>query len=167
MLSLSKNIRTSKVNTGWASRLESDRFENENLMVCPVWNGVDAAGRPVCPDSYNTKTAGCNSAMDRVVVESHLRPKYFEYVNLNAAGIDAPLYGSTNMHTSGQKVQVKERYQSRRLTGSYGDQVQQIQSTAPIYSYQQAMAQEAAQRRRTNAVNNGFRSNVNRRRSGN
>ena len=31
-----------------------------------------------------------------------------------------------------QKVQVKERYQSRRLTGSYGDQVQQIQKSQDL-----------------------------------
>ena len=38
-------LRTCKVNTGWANRLESDRFQNPNLMVCPTWNGMDNAGR--------------------------------------------------------------------------------------------------------------------------
>jgi hypothetical protein len=56
-------------------------------MVCPPWNGVDTAGRPVCLDSFDTKTAGCNSAGDRVNVENALRPQYIEYVNLDAAGI--------------------------------------------------------------------------------
>jgi len=61
-------------------------------MVCPPWNGVDTAGRRVCPDSFVTKTAGCNSADDRVVVENDLRPQYIEYVNLDAQGIRGDFY---------------------------------------------------------------------------
>ena len=92
MLSLEGALRTCKVNTGWANRIQSDRFENPNLMVCPVWNGVDLAGRPVCADSFYTKRAGCNSAEDRVIVENAVsRPQYIEYLNLDAAGITAPL----------------------------------------------------------------------------
>jgi hypothetical protein len=95
-VSLESGIRTCKVVTGWASRVQSDRFQNPNLMVCPIWNGVDTAGRRVCPDSFVTKRAGCNSATDRVVVENNVsRPQYMEYVNLNAAGIAAPIYGKT------------------------------------------------------------------------
>ena len=86
-ISLEGSIRTCKVDTAWAQRLESDRFLNPNLMVCPPWNGLDTSGRLACPDSYYTKTAGCNSASDRVTVENELRPKYMEYVNLNASGI--------------------------------------------------------------------------------
>ena len=69
-LSLEASIRTCKVDTGWANKMESDRFLNPNLMVCPVWNGFDTAGRMVAPDSFWTKNAGCNSAEDRVVVEN-------------------------------------------------------------------------------------------------
>ena len=87
-VSLESGIRTCKVVTSWANKVQSDRFQNPNLMVCPVWNGVDAAGRRACPDSFMTKRAGCNSAEDRVVVENNVsRPQYMEYVNLNAAGI--------------------------------------------------------------------------------
>lgn len=86
-ISLEGSIRTCKVDTGWSQRLQSDRFLNSNLMVCPPWNGVDTSGRPVCWDSFKTKSAGCNSASDRVIVENGLRPQYIEYVNLNAAGI--------------------------------------------------------------------------------
>ncbi len=68
-VSLESGIRTCKVVTGWANKVQSDRFQNPNLMVCPVWNGVDTAGRRACPDSFMTKRAGCNSAEDRVVVE--------------------------------------------------------------------------------------------------
>ena len=95
-VSLESGIRTCKVVTGWADKVQSDRFQNPNLMVCPVWNGVDSAGRRACPDSFYTKRAGCNSAEDRVVVENNVsRPQYMEYVNLNAAGIAAPIYGGT------------------------------------------------------------------------
>ena len=76
-LSLQKSIRTCKVETGWANRIESDRFLNPNVMVCPLWNGMNLKGQAVCPDSFVTKSRGCNSAKDRVVVENDLRPDYF------------------------------------------------------------------------------------------
>lgn len=96
-ISLEGAIRTCKVDTAWANRLESDRFLNPNLMVCPPWNGVDTSGRPACWDSYYTKTPGCNSAADRVTVENGLRPQYIEYVNLDAAGIRGG-QGCNNQH---------------------------------------------------------------------
>jgi len=92
-LSLESAIRTCKVDTAYANKVESDRFLNPQNMVCPIWNGVDSAGRRVCPDSYWTKTAGCNSAEDRVFVENNLRPQYMEYINLSANGIQADIYG--------------------------------------------------------------------------
>ena len=67
-ISLEAAIRTCKVDTAYANKVESDRFLNPQNMVCPVWNGVDTAGRRVCPDSFWTKRAVCNSAEDRVVV---------------------------------------------------------------------------------------------------
>lgn len=93
-LSLEAAIRTCKVDTGWANKVESDRFFNQDLMVCPIWNGVDTAGRRVSPDSFYTKRAGCNSAEDRVVVENAQRPQYMEYINLSANGIDGNIYGN-------------------------------------------------------------------------
>jgi hypothetical protein len=86
-ISLEGSIRTCKVDTAWANRLESDRFLNPNLMVCPAWNGIDTAGRPASEFSFYSKTAGCNSAADRVNLENDLRPQYMEYVTLDAAGI--------------------------------------------------------------------------------
>jgi hypothetical protein len=54
-------------------------------MSCPTWSGFDLVGRKVCPDSFYTKSAGCNSAEDRVVVENNVsRPQYMEYITLNA-----------------------------------------------------------------------------------
>lgn len=93
-VSLESAIRTCKVDTAYANKVESDRFLNPQNMVCPVWNGMDTAGRKVCPDSFWTKNAGCNSSEDRVVVENNLRPQYMEYINLSANGIDGAMYGS-------------------------------------------------------------------------
>lgn len=86
-ISLEGSIRTCKVDTAFANKLQSDRFMNPSNMLCPVWNGVDTTGRSVCPDSYWTKQGGCNSALDRVQVENDLRPQYMEYITLDAAGI--------------------------------------------------------------------------------
>ncbi|MHA2037196.1 MAG: hypothetical protein ACW98X_12220, partial [Promethearchaeota archaeon] len=79
-ISLQSAIRTCDVNVAWANRIESDRFLNPSNMLCPIWSGVDSTGREVCVDSFKTKRAGCNSALDRVDVENNLRPQYSEYV---------------------------------------------------------------------------------------
>lgn len=97
-ISLDSAIRTCKVNVGWATREESDRFLNPNNMMCPLWNGIDSTGRQVCPDSFVTKSRGCNSATDRVVVENNVsRPQYMEYITLNAAGVNGNIYGSVEL----------------------------------------------------------------------
>lgn len=95
-ISLLGSINVCKVNTGWANKIQSDRFENPSNLLCPLWNGQDNFGRFVHPDSFVTKNAGCNSADDRVTVENFLRPHYMEYVALDAAGFQAPLYGNKN-----------------------------------------------------------------------
>lgn len=86
-ISLEGSIRTCKVDTGWANKLQSDRFLNPNIMMCPVWGQTDTQGRKVHADTFNTKRAGCNSALDRVSVENAQRPQYIEYVTLDAQGI--------------------------------------------------------------------------------
>jgi hypothetical protein len=97
-LSLNASLRVCKVDVGYADKINSDRFLNPNNMLCPLWNGLDVAGRPVCPDSFYTKSAGCNSALDRVMVENDVfRPKYTEYITLNASGINQGNY-LDNMH---------------------------------------------------------------------
>jgi len=85
-ISLTGSLRTCKVDQGWAPRIQSDRFENAELLVCPVWTGFDNTNRAVCIDSFYTKSPGCNSALDRVQVENYLRPQYMEYINLDAEG---------------------------------------------------------------------------------
>ena len=122
-LSLEKNIRTCKVNTGWANRNQSDRFQDPNLMVCPTWNHMDNAGRLVCANSFYTKRAGCNSAMDRVAVENTVtRPQYMEYIQLNADGIQGPttlMAGgvATGLEIAGQQL---ENYNAGAINSSIG-----------------------------------------------
>ena len=97
-ISLNKATRTCKVNTGWAPRIFSDRFENSDLMMCPTWNSVDLAGRQVCADSFQTKRAGCNSSLDRINVENDLRPQYSEYITLDSCGISGDMYGKPDSY---------------------------------------------------------------------
>ncbi|VVB54444.1 Uncharacterised protein [uncultured archaeon] len=108
-ISLQKSVRTCRVDSGWAPRIQSDRFENSNSMMCPVWNERDLTGRKVCADSFWTKREGCNSATDRISVENGLRPQYMEYVTLDAAGIDG------NMYLNNENIGVTESFvQPRR-----------------------------------------------------
>jgi len=88
-ISLESALRTCKVNPDWANRIESDRFIGPaSQKMCPMWNGFDSFGRPVCPDSFKNKSAGCNSAEDRIIVENHVtRPQYIPYINLNIEGV--------------------------------------------------------------------------------
>jgi hypothetical protein len=158
-LSLNGSLRTCKVEQGWANRIQSDRFQNPNLMVCPVWSGRDSAGRPVCADSSRTKAPGCNSADDRVSVENALRPQYAEYIQLNAMGISAPIYGSTNKHESDELVGTRNLQQLPMVTGGLG-RVNgpgrgTIIGTCPVYAYNQAMAQEAEAARMVQNLQNG------------
>ena len=120
-VSLESSVRTCKVDTGWASRVQSDRFQNPSLMVCPTWNGMDTAGRLVCPDSFFTKRAGCNSAQDRVVVENNVsRPQYMEYVNLNANGIAADIYGNTFSYQQ-EVARTKDQHQQVMSGPQFGN----------------------------------------------
>jgi hypothetical protein len=81
VFSLESAVRTCKVDTGHSNRIQSDRFLNPRNLVCPVWNGLDQAGRVACPDSFWTKREGCNSAEDRVGVENIQRPQYMQYIS--------------------------------------------------------------------------------------
>lgn len=119
-ISLEASLRTCKVDTGWANKVESDRFLNPNLMVCPIWSGRDNAGRQVCPDSFVTKSAGCNSPEDRVVVENNVsRPQYMEYINLNANGVQGSIYGDTHGY---QATGVRDHMLNNTsgITGQFG-----------------------------------------------
>jgi hypothetical protein len=161
-LSLNGSLRTCKVDQGWANRIQSDRFENPELMVCPVWSGFDLTNRPVCIDSFYTKSEGCNSALDRVSVENFLRPQYMEYINLDAEGFRQGTYDieqsksqegfetcrnpNTNMDCYNAGVRTIGLNQLPRITGNFGT----VPSGADVYPrcgsypYNRAERQEAA-----------------------
>ena len=195
-ISLESAIRTCKVDTGWANKVESDRFLNPNNMVCPVWNGVDTTGRRVSPDSFYTKNAGCNSAEDRVVVENNLRPQYAEYINLSANGIDGAIYGSlggskemygnsmpwNEVGDTNNVFNISKDAESCRknwnnascsnnannLTGNFGKQLSgSVYPPCGYYPYKQAMSQVSQQNRQIEAFNNGYYGNQYRMRGGN
>lgn len=88
-----------RVEQGYAPRLQSDRFESANEMMCPTWSGFDGMNRTVCKDSYYTKSPGCNSPLDRVHVENNLRPGYMELIGLDSEGFRDNLYTNTEMYT--------------------------------------------------------------------
>ena len=155
-LSLESAIRTCKVDTAYANKVQSDRFLNPSLMMCPVWNGVDTTGRQVCVDSFNTKRAGCNSAEDRLMVENSVsRPQYMEYINLSANGIAGSIYGNTMpWNTVGQTAQ--ELNAINNVTGNFGSQFGA--TTYPncnYYPYEQAQSQMGAKPAQPQQLENG------------
>jgi hypothetical protein len=158
-LSLNASIRTCSVETGEASRIESDRFLNPNNMVCIPWNGYNNKGQKVCADSWNTKTAGCRSAMDRVSVENHLRPDYAAYVNLNTAGIQGDIYGNaTAWDESGSANAWQES--RNHITGNYGNQWGSTNyQTCGLNAYENAMSQTQQNNRGAAFANNAFQQN--------
>ncbi len=144
-LSLNASLRTCKVDTAYANKVQSDRFLNPSLLVCPAWGGVDTTGRQVCPDSYNTKNAGCNSAEDRIYVENAVsRPQYMEFINLSANGIQGNIYGNTMPWNEVGQTN-RELKQINNVTGNFGLQFQA--NTYPgcsYYPYENALEQESA-----------------------
>ena len=119
-ISLESALRTCKVNQSSANKVESDRFLNPDNMLCPIWNGHDLTGRPVCPDSFMTKSRGCNSAQDRVLVENNVtRPQYMSYITLSQNGIVGDIYGNTTSHTNSQ-LRTNALDKVHGLTGQFG-----------------------------------------------
>lgn len=90
LTSLDSAIRTCRVNTGDADRIQSNRFIGcPDEKMCPTFLGTDLTGRSVCPDSFMTKSAGCNTAGDRIFIENTVsRPHYYEYINLSSRGLN-------------------------------------------------------------------------------
>ncbi len=163
--SLQGSVRTCKVDTAWANRIQTDRFFNPDNMICPVWNGLDTYGRPVQADSFNTKNGGCNSAADRVVVENAVfRPQYFEYVTLDAAGLNGGMHD--NMHVTDQLNVSADTRNMHRITGNAGyDLKGSISNTCGVNRYDQAQAQNADMRQQQ-AMREGYRSFANQSYSG-
>ena len=122
-VSLTANILTSKVITGNADRLQTYRIQDSDAMMCPVWNGQDLTGRQAGEYSFYTKRAGCNSAMDRIVVENFLRPSYTNFVTTNAAGIAGYVYDSpapNNFQKSEEMAANNQRISAGQSTGHFG-----------------------------------------------
>jgi len=94
--SLEASLKTYKVNVGAAPRLESERYIGTGeFKLCPRWGGNDLVGRAITPDSYYTKAPGCNSALDRVLIENQVtRPRYYTYIALSPEGLTGDIYGS-------------------------------------------------------------------------
>lgn len=156
-LSLLSSLRTCKVDTSYANKIQSDRFENPYLMVCPPWSGVDAAGRLASADSFMTKTAGCNSPGDRVIVENSLRPQYIEYVNLDAQGYRGNLYD--NMFQQQAAIRRQGIDNLGTVTGNFGSGYgAQIAPRCQNYSYRDAMEQEAMRSREMQGLQNAYKS---------
>jgi hypothetical protein len=122
MISLLGSLNTCKVNTGYAPKIQSDRFENPENLLCPLWNGTDNYGRFVSPDSFVTKSAGCNSAEDRVRVENWLRPQYMEYVALDAMGFRNPSLFNNNPPTA--SGQIFEGFEDHLISNTKARQAQ-------------------------------------------
>lgn len=169
-ISLEGSIRTCKVDTGWANKLESDRFLNPNQMLCPPWNQVDTAGRPVHAYSFNTKTAGCNSANDRVSVENSLRPQYIEYVNLDAAGIRGGQQCGNNQINPDTACHQRTLDATHHVTGQFGLDTGFSQNIFPncmaCQNYPDQRAKQSQHMRNKQAVREGYRSQNMRRYSG-
>lgn len=170
-LSLEGSIRTCKVDQGWANKIQTDRFFNPNLMMCPVWNGRDLTGRKVCPDSFMTKREGCNSAEDRITVENSLRPQYMEYVTLDAAGIQGAFYNNGQQYendlTRGGMTRNQALQNAYNYTGNYGlDFGASVFPGCASYPYARSMAMSAQGGRDLQMMREGYQANNNRRASG-
>ena len=169
-LSLQKSIQGCKVVTDWAPRIQSDRFLNSQNLMCPLWSGFDLVGRSVCPDSFQTKVEGCNDPLDRVMVENEQRPKYFQYLTLNANGLEG----------GGDSSRSKENYNNdmnkrsnmiRNLeinTPQYGSNLNSLINTGgcSVNSYERSMASDNQNNRYDQALHSKMMSQNNRNNSG-
>jgi len=162
-VSLESSIRTCKIDPAYASKVQSDRFLNPGNMVCPIWNVYDSAGRPVCADSFDTKTAGCNSAEDRVFVENYQRPQYVEYVNLSAGGIDGEFYGQGppySMTTWDRMKSSSDLHAVNNVTGNYGLQFgSNVYPNCGVHQYARGMQQNQEALRKYSSYNQAYKSN--------
>ena len=146
-LSLEASLRTCKVDSAWANKVQSDRFLNPNNMLCPLWNGMDNTGRDICHQSFVTKSAGCNSASERVVVENHLRPNYTEYVTLSAGGIAGPNTKPSALTRTNSLNQV------HNLTGQFGLTTEFGAEINPRCSHKDMSAHHNTMNRQNQSVN--------------
>ena len=133
---LTGSVQTCSVNTGYADKLWSDRYENPNNTLCPVWNGLDSFGRIVAYDSFYTKSPGCQSAEDRVVVENQLRPQYIDFITLDAQGYISPALfdGKISANEGYKKMEtLRSTIDGQRLSRQNGSVGTQYNATNPVF----------------------------------
>lgn len=162
-ISLEKSVRTCSVNVGEANRIQSDRFFNPQNMVCVPWNGLNNKGQEVSPDSFYTKTPGCDSAEDRVLVENAQRPKYFNYVTLGAQGVNGDFYGRSSSDNFRDAMGRDQFDQSRnKLTGNFGKQwgANVAFQGCTVGAYERNQAMLAQDQRGQNFMQNGYMANA-------
>jgi hypothetical protein len=155
LISIDGSIRTCKVDVAQAERIESDRFLNPTNMLCPMWGGQNLKGQYVDPDSFRTKTAGCHSAQDRVVVENNLRPDYSAYLNLDTAGIQGDIYGPPSNSASwvNSGYAVDHAGSRKNITGNFGaNWTASVIPSCGTASYERGMAQNSMRARTLNSV---------------
>ena len=132
-------------------------------MVCIPWNGLNNKGQAVAPDSQWTKTPGCDSAEDRVMVENEQRPKYFNYVTLGAQGVNGDLYGRSSTDDNFVNAVGREVFNQNRnqLTGNFGSQfgANVAYQGCSVNAYERAQAQVAQAQRAQNYLQSGWQAN--------
>lgn len=167
-VSLTSAINICRVGSGEADRIQSDRFLNPNNMVCPTWSGYNLTGQAVCPDSFYTKSAGCNSALDRVTVENVLRPDYSSYVTLSMGGLKGEIYGNPSARKQvddRQKmldgIEVSEPFFGQNLNAEI-----RSSSSCGINAYEKTMALGAQRNRQAGGLENYTRANLYKQRAG-
>lgn len=165
-ISLLGSITSCRVDQAEAARIESARFQDPSLMVCPTWNGFNLKGQKVCPDSFMTKTAGCNTSMDRVAVENSLRPQYAEYINLDSQGYMSNQMYANNMNFVNVGHQQAAVDQVQATQPNFGLQFGANTEVGCAPQYSQAMAQLGHANRNSQQMNLGNQSHQMRQSSG-
>jgi hypothetical protein len=153
------------VDASQAANIQSDRFLNASNMVCPVWNKLNTKGQYVCENSFVTKTAGCNSALDRVQIENSVtRPEYSAFLNLNVGGIEGDFYNSGSVNSD----EAREHERSRRNNGaSFGNQFYSSnKGSCSLNAYEKGMAQISSANRQESFALNSYQQNQYQQQSG-
>ena len=165
-ISLTASVQTCKVDTGYADKIQSARFQDPSLMMCPVWNGRNLKGQQVCADSFMTKRAGCNTPWDRVAVENALRPQYAEFINLDTQGFKSDSMYADNMNWINAGHQQASVDNIQDTQPNYGLQFGHSTLQRCTQQYPQAMAQMGYNNRKVQQMQQGFKANDMRRMSG-
>lgn len=76
---------------GSGQSFESEKSIDPNNTICYNWNGLDTSGRQASAGGFNSRSGGCNSALDDININNAQRPKYLEMINGGKMGIDGSL----------------------------------------------------------------------------